>query len=459
MVESNTNFVAKKILSGWGRYPAHETVLKRPESLAALKECLTFPGIDSSLGRGVGRSYGDAAVNPGGQTILMERLNRMLAFNEKTGILCCEPGVTIEGLINTFLPRGWFPAVVPGTKFVTIGGAIASDIHGKNHHCDGTFCNSVKSFKLLCANKQVVDCSQEKNSDLYWATIGGMGLTGIITEVELALQKVPTSYIKSLTVKAKNLDETLAVFDRFEPDYQYSAAWIDCLSAKNSLGRSVLFFGNHAQMSDLTPQQKSAPFLLPKSCQYEVMFDSPSQVLNKFSIAAFNQFYWMMHAKQFEEKVVNCLRFFFPLDKLRSWNRLYGKNGFVQYQCVLPLLAGRESLITLLQLLTVEKREVFLAVLKRFGAEKGLLSFPTPGYTLTLDMPVRDDLLPFITRLNQIVCNSGGRVYLAKDAYLTPQDFRSMYPNYPKWLAIKNKIDPDNLFRSALSDRLQLGLP
>jgi decaprenylphospho-beta-D-ribofuranose 2-oxidase len=448
---------ASSLTTGWGRYPACTTVLRRPESSAALNECLKSLEFNSSLARGLGRSYGDAAVNPDGQTILMERMNRMLMFDESNGIVRCEPGVTIQDLIETFLPRGWFPAVVPGTKHVTVGGAIAGDIHGKNHHCDGTFCNSVRSFKLLCANGQLVDCSQENNTDLFWATAGGMGLTGLITEVEFALQKIPSSYIQSLTVKAKDLDEALAAFDRFEAGYQYSAAWIDCLSSNRSLGRSVLFFGNHAQLNDLTPQQKTAPFYLPVRADFEIMFDAPSHLLNKFSGRAFNEFYWMMHTNSQENKLVNCLGFFFPLDRLGSWNRLYGRKGFVQYQCVLPLLDGRESLIKLLQLLAQEKQDVFLAVLKRFGAEHGLLSFPKPGYTLTLDMPVTDSLFPFITRLNQVVCSSGGRVYLAKDAFLKPDEFRSMYPHYSQWLSIKNKIDPNNMFRSALSDRLNLG--
>jgi FAD/FMN-containing dehydrogenase len=451
------NELARTTISGWGRYPKLETLLRRPDSLASLQDQLADSGTHSSIARGLGRSYGDTAVNPFGQTILMQGLNRILGFDETTGTLCCEAGVTLEQIIDRFLPRGWFLHVVPGTKYVTLGGAIANDIHGKNHYCDGTFCQAVKSFKLLCANGQIVNCSCADNSDIYWATIGGMGLTGVITQVELVLRRVPSAYINSFTVKAKDLDGTLAAFENFESDYQYTAAWIDCLGSNRSLGRSIIFFGNHAQMNDLPAQQRLSPFYLPINAQYEMTFDLPNRFLNRYSIATFNKLYWLMHQAKPEKSLVNCLKFFFPLDRLQSWNRLYGRKGFIQYQCVLPWAVGRESLLRILQLQADENQEVFLAVLKRLGDEHGFLSFPKKGYTLAIDLPVSDSLLPFIARLNQIVTESGGRVYLAKDAYMKPDEFRSMYPHYPQWRSIKNQIDPENLFRSALSDRLQLG--
>jgi FAD/FMN-containing dehydrogenase len=451
------NFSSKTALAGWGRYPTVETVLERPESLSGLEQSLKLTQVlDKRLARGLGRAYGDAAVNGNGTTILMERLNRMLAFDAERGIVIVEPGVTIEEMINTFLPRGWFPLVVPGTKFVTVGGAIAADIHGKNHHREGSFVNCVRSFKLKIASGETVECSRTKNADLFWATFGGMGLTGFVTEAEIKLQRVTTAYIKTHTIRTNNLDETLACFDKLESQYQYSVAWIDCLAANKALGRSIVMFGNHAELEDLKRAQLKNPFKIMAKRSISVFLDLPQFVMNRLSIGAFNQLFWSSHFQKERRRLVSYNPYFFPLDVLSSWNRLYGKKGFVQYQCVVPLKAGQENLKKMLELSAKHGMSSFLAVLKRFGPEQGLLSFPKPGYTLTLDMPVKDGLFEFIDELNQLVMQCDGRVYLAKDSYLTPEHFRSMYPNYSKWLKVKRAVDPQNLFSSALSERLEL---
>jgi len=445
---------SKTLVSGWGKYPAYETILSRPESISSLKSSLNAD--KPLLARGFGKSYGDAAVNPFGLTVLMERLNRILSFRNESGVVKCESGVTIADLIHTFLPQGWFPLVVPGTQQITIGGAIASDIHGKNHHRDGSFSQAVKGFSILLANGDIVNCSREDNADLFWATVGGMGLTGFILDVELSLQKVSSSYINSNLLKGRDLEHTLQLFDRLEPKYQYSVAWLDCLAPAKQLGRSILFFGNHAQFADLSPNEKASPFPSFSSGQLSVPFDMPSGLLNNTSISLFNQLYWLGHQQNENSRIIDCMKFFFPLDKLGSWNRFYGRKGFTQYQCVVNLSNGQEILTKILTLSAKHNMSSFLTVLKRFGPETGILSFPKSGYTLTLDLPISEGLLSFINSLNELVISGEGRVYLAKDAYLSPEYFKTMYPNYKKWQAIKSKFDPNQIFRSALSDRIGL---
>jgi FAD/FMN-containing dehydrogenase len=448
--------ILEQPLSGWGRYPIVKSYLQRPEKVASLAEIVRETTDRSILARGSGRSYGDAALNPKGDTILTEGLNRILAFDEQSGILHCEAGVTIKEILEIFLPQGWFPAVTPGTKFVTVGGAVAFDVHGKNHHLDGSFSRYVQSLKLILASGQVLQCSPQENSDIFWATIGGMGLTGIIIEVEFALRPIQTAYIQSYNLKAKNLDEVIALFNQYEPQYQYSVAWIDCLTSGDSLGRSILMLGNHAQIDDLNQKQRLTPLQIKSKPRFKVPFDLPAGLLNRYTMSNFNTLYYTRQRSMQAHSVVDYDSFFYPLDFLWDWNRLYGKRGFVQYQFVVPLETSREALLQVLQLCSQKGWGSFLAVLKRLGSETAWLSFPMPGYTLALDMPVKPGLWEFLDQLDQVVIQHGGRVYLAKDARLGPAAFRAMYPNFPKWLEVKLKVDPHNRFSSVLSQRLQI---
>ena len=440
-------------LSGWGKYPVIKSCLQRPEKMASVKNIVREA--TSLLGRGLGRSYGDASLNSQGTTLLTQRLNRMLWFDEKTGELCCEAGVSIAEILEVFVPRGWFPPVTPGTKFVTIGGAVASDVHGKNHHRDGSFSNHVNFIKLTLASGETVQCSRQENSDLFWATVGGMGLTGIITEVSFTLQPIETAYIKSHNIKAKNLADTFALFDEFEPQYQYSVAWIDCLASGDSLGRSILMLGNHARTDDLTLQRSEALEIEPKS-KLKVPFDFPSALLNRHTMGMFNQLYYAKQRSWDVKSIVNYDSFFYPLDSILDWNKLYGKRGFIQYQCVFPTDVSQEALTKVLQMCSQQGWGSFLAVLKRFGSQSGWLSFPMPGYTLTLDMAVKPGLWEFLNLLDEVVIHYGGRVYLAKDARLSAASFRQMYPKFPQWLEVKSRVDRDNRFTSVLSQRLQI---
>ncbi len=450
------NSVREVALSGWGRYPVVKTYLQRPEKISSFKDIIQESQDGTVLPKGAGRSYGDAALTPKGFTVITERLNRMLAFDQQTGVLCCEAGVTIEEILEVFVPRGWFPAVTPGTKFVTVGGAVAFDVHGKNHHRDGSFSHYVQSLKLILASGETVHCSRNYNSELFWATVGGMGLTGIITEVEFSLRPIQTAYIRSLSIKAKNLDEAIALFHQYEQQYQYSAAWIDCLASGESLGRSILTFGNHAESKNLDREQQAKPLDVKPKRRFTVGFDLPTGLLNRYTMNRFNAFYYNRQCSRFAYSVVDYDSFFYPLDFLWNWNRLYGRRGFIQYQCVLPTEVSREALVKILELSSQKGWGSFLGVLKRLGQQEGWLSFPISGYTLALDIPLKPGLWKFLDELDQIVIHYGGRVYLAKDARLSSESFRKMYPSFPKWLEVKSKVDPHNLFSSALSKRLQI---
>lgn len=443
-------------LSGWGRYPHAETSLFRPDRVASLDTLLVHQK-SSLIARGLGASYGDAAVNGAGGTVLTQRLNRFLGFDPDTAVLSCEAGVTMEDLLHYLLPRGMFPPVSPGTKYVTLGGCVACDIHGKNHHRSGSIAAHLIDLHVLTAAGVRVRCSREERPDLFWATIGGMGLTGIITELRLRLARVETPYLAVDYDRAENLDALLRLFDD-DQRYTYSVAWLDCLAGGRSLGRGVLMRANPLEGADATARG------LPRhrwrtARRLTVPFGLPSVLFNPVTVGAFNALFYHRHPAQSRGVAVHYDPYFYPLDRLRQWNRLYGRRGFLQYQCVVPFESGRESLIRILEAVVQDRRASFLAVLKRFGAADPaqMLSFPRAGYTLALDI-VRDagPVFPFLDELDEIVVRSGGRVYLAKDARLSPDCFRAMYPEADAWLAVKRRVDPENRFRSDLAARLGL---
>ena len=441
-------------LSGWGRYPVVESQVHRPEKRSTLRELLQT-GETPLLARGAGRSYGDAALNAAGDTVLADRLNRMISFNPETGVLRAEAGVRLRGILTTFVPRGWFLPVTPGTKEVTLGGAVAFDVHGKNHHRDGGFSNFVREIELLTANGEVVTCGPGQNEDLFWATVSGAGLTGIITEVALELRPIETAYVAERTLKAQDLDDAFALFEEHEPDYLYSVAWIDCLASGNNLGRSHLMFGRHATPGELTTKQRRDPLGYEPDHLASLPFDLPEGVLSEYTVKAFNQLYYARQRTRDKRAVVGIDPFFYPLDAIDDWNRMYGESGFVQFQCVLPMEESYEGLKEILAEVQESGLASFLAVLKRMGPpDGGMLTFPMRGYTLALDIPRREGLEPLLRDLHAITARRGGRVYLAKDAYLRPDTFRVMYPALEEWLEVKRRVDPDNRFTSAQAQRL-----
>jgi decaprenylphospho-beta-D-ribofuranose 2-oxidase len=446
-------------VSGWGRVPAAETELFRPERSRSLDALLARGG--TLVARGLGRSYGDASFNSAGATVLMERLNRFVSFDEATGVVDCEAGVTFVDLLDHFVPRGFFPPVTPGTRYVTVGGALACDVHGKNHHVDGSFARHVLDFDLLTASGEIVGCDRERNTDLFRATVGGMGLTGIVTRVRFTLQRMETAYIAADYERAANLDDALRQFEADDERYRYSVAWIDCLARGRSLGRSVLIRGNAASAETVARAGVRAPLRATRSrsLPLRVPFEAPGWLLNRHSVGAFNALYYRLQPAAARGRVVHYEPFFYPLDSIGNWNRLYGRRGFVQYQLLLPQAAGRNGLREALRIVSAAGAPGFLAVLKRFGdvAPEGLLSFPGAGYTLALDVPWRGERTEaLLAALDRVVLGAGGRLYFAKDARLGREHVGAMYPHLAQWQSIRRRIDPDGRFSSDLGRRLGL---
>jgi FAD/FMN-containing dehydrogenase len=449
-----TEAVNTQTLSGWGRFPREECHVYRPEKRISLERIFTEDNQPDYIARGLGRSYGDPALNRDGGVISFARLNRILEFDEESGVVNCEAGVTFPDLLDTFLPRGFFIPVTPGTKFITVGGAIANDVHGKNHHRDGSFGHSLISFEMLLVGGEVVACSREENADLFWATVGGIGLTGILLTARFRLRRVESAYIVVDYQKTRDLDGVLSAIDEDDEKYQYSVAWIDCLARGRNLGRAVLMRGNHASASSLPPG-RSDPFVMKDKFKPTVPFDLPQILLNSVTMGAFNKLYYALSSGK-QGRLADCDSYFFPLDVIHNWNRGYGKRGFVQYQVTVPL-TERQGLVELLESVSASGRASFLAVLKKFGpGNDGLLSHPFEGYTLTMDFAVNDALPEFLQGLDAITLNHGGRLYLAKDAVMSPDTFNAMCPRRDEFLAVKNRVDPENRLSSSLARRIGL---
>ncbi|MCS7078966.1 MAG: FAD-binding oxidoreductase [Chloracidobacterium sp.] len=444
-------------LASWGRFPVAATEVLRPARQADLAALVGESPYMTLIGRGYGRSYGDAALNTGGGVVEQIRLDRLLAFDESTGVLVAEAGVRLKDILDVFAPRGWFLPVTPGTKYVSLGGALACDIHGKNHHCDASFSNHVEWFELLTADGSVRRCSKTEHADLFWATAGGMGLTGFVLTVALKLRRIETAYIGVDYVRTRDLDETLERCEAEDHRYRYAVCWIDCLARGKHLGRSVLMRGDHLTVEDLPAGLRSRPLALPRKREIAVPFSFPNGVINPLTVKAFNTVFYHKHPRFKSGVVVDFDSYFYPLDAVLEWNRVYGRRGFIQYQPVLPLETSRTTLVKILEVLGRAKIASFLAVLKRFGPQDGLLSFPMPGYTLALDIPMTGAHPPAVLDdLDELVVQAGGRIYLGKDARLKPRYLEAMYPRLAEWRRIKQAVDPQGLFSSDLSRRVGL---
>jgi FAD/FMN-containing dehydrogenase len=444
---------AVRALSGWGRFPVETCRLFRPEKRASLAEILSSGQETSYIARGLGRSYGDAALNRDAGVIGMERLNRLIAFDPNSGVLECEAGVSLAEILEFFLPRGFFLPVTPGTKFVTLGGAIAQDVHGKNHHRVGAISTFILDFQLLTPAGDLLTCSPDHNPDVFWATLGGGGLTGLVVSARIRLQPVETAYVLVDYLKAAHLEEAIAAMAESDHLYEFSVAWIDCLARGSALGRSILMRANPALRSDL-PRDDSDPLSPRRRLQNSLPFDLPSGILNSISVRAFNALFYQRH-RTISNQLVDFESFFYPLDFIHHWNRMYGGRGFVQYQLAFPLETSAAGLAHVLQRVSESGRGSFLGVLKRFGkADEGLLSFPFPGYTLALDLPVTDGLVPFLQNLDSVILRHGGRLYMAKDAATTAESFSAMYPRLDEFRAVKARLDPKNRFSSSLARRV-----
>ena len=441
-------------LSGWGRYPVLDCRLEHLRGREGLPDLLERS--PTLIARGNGRSYGDAALNPD-LTLSMLKMDRMQSFDEETGLLTCEAGVLLADILDVFVPRGWFPPVVPGTKFVTVGGMIAADVHGKNHHRDGSFGAHVESLLLMTADGETRTCSRAENADLFCATLGGMGLTGVILSASFRLKPIETAFVMEETLAAQDLDETMASFEA-SANWPYSMAWVDCQARGKKRGRSLLTRGRFMERHALLPRLMSDPLRPVIARQFTVPVNAPAMLLNRLTIRVFNEWYYRRGAMLSRARFVPFDRFFFPLDRLREWNHLYGRHGFAQYQCVLPKGESSTGVQALFDRISTLGQDPFLAVLKLFGpAGEGLLSFPMEGYTLTLDFPIRTDTPALLATLDEIVYRNGGRIYLAKDACSTPERVRQGYPQHDTFNAIRTEAaGPVHKFASALSQRLVL---
>lgn len=440
-------------LSGWGRYPVVDCEVEHVRRWDRLAELVRGEG--TLIARGNGRSYGDAALNPN-RTLSMLAMDRMLAFDGATGMLTCEAGVLLSDILATFVPRGWMPPVVPGTASVTVGGMIAADVHGKNHHQDGSFGRHVESLELLPGDGDVLRCSRSHNPAAFFATIGGMGLTGVVVSASFRMKRVETGYLRSETFATADLDATMALFDDSR-DWPYSVAWIDSLARGGRMGRSVLTRAAFVDRAALPPRFAAAPFAAGRHATLAVPDVVPSSLLG-FSAKAFNALYYGLGRARSGSRLVDHGSYFFPLDRLAEWNRLYGAAGFVQYQCVLPKGESERGLRELLDCVAAAGQGSFLAVLKLLGEEgEGMMSFPMEGYTLALDIPVRPGLAEMMDALDEITHARGGRVYLAKDACSSPSRLSAGYQRLDAFRSIRDSLQGgDSKFASALSERLGL---
>jgi len=429
-------------ISGWGGYPTQEAQVITPLSLSAYKASLQHH--PSVIARGMGRSYGDSA---NAATVLQTAYcDHFIAFDAATGVLTVEAGVTLRDILKITVTHGWFLPVTPGTSFVTVGGAIASDVHGKNHHVAGTFGQRVLSINMLLGTGEVVTTSPTQLPDLFQATCGGMGLTGVILTATIQLIPIKSAYITQKTIKAGSIEEACEAFEA-NSSSAYSVAWIDCLSTGKHLGRSVLMLGEHSDNGGLGLKIKD-PISIP--------IHTPAALLNSMTMRAFNGAYWAK-ASNNKTQTVPLLPYFYPLDAIGGWNKLYGKAGFVQYQCVLPKADGVANMRKILTQIAQSGAGSFLAVLKQFGpANQNLLSFPIEGYTLALDFKMSPYVIDLLLRLDDMVADMSGRVYLTKDALMREVSFKTTYPKWQEFEAVRQKYGAIGKFASAQSKRLGL---
>ncbi|GMT41842.1 MAG: FAD-linked oxidase [bacterium] len=434
-------------ISNWGNYPRIEAELKSFSTVKQLEPIIRDTG--ELIARGFGSCFGDSSLNKNITSPLS--FNRMLSLDENAGTLTCEAGTGFDEILEVLVSRGWFLPVTPGTKFVTLGGAIAADVHGKNHHAAGSFSRHVVSMDVMLYDGSVVSCSRDNNPDLFRTTCGGFGLTGIILRATFGLKKIESAYIKQETAAAKDLSEMMDLFEA-SSDSAYSAAWLDCLNAKSGdAGRGVMITGEHATRDEV--QFATEPPPSPKIKKMTVPFKIPRLALNGYTAGVFNNIYYKRMSRK-SPAIVNYNSFFYPVDGVNSWNRIYGKRGFVQYQFVLPKDRSKNGLKKMLGKITNGGPGAYLAVLKIFGKQESFISFPMEGYTLALDFPVTRKIFGFLKELDKIVLDFGGRLYLAKDARMNSEMFSKSYENSEKFIELKHGFDPVQRFQSLQSKRL-----
>lgn len=425
----------------WGMYPQIENTVFKFDKEATLARLITEH--DELIAYGNGRSYGDSALNQ--KIIHVKPYDYFIDFDPEGGLLHVQAGALLSEILEAFVPRGWFLSVTPGTKLITVGGAIASDVHGKNHHIAGCFSQCVEEFRIMPADGKIVNCTRETTPELFKATCGGQGLTGIILDAKIRLKRINSKHIDQTTIKTLNLEETFDAFETYK-ESPYSVAWIDCLAGDSEMGRCLLMTGdfmNDGQLDYRNKRNLSVPFNFPKLA------------LNKWSVRAFNTLYHGKTGKKISRKKVDIDAFFYPLDAIGNWNRIYGKSGFTQYQFILPKATSFEGLKEVLRTVAASGKGSFLAVLKLYGpANDNYLSFPMEGYSLTLDFKIEKGLFELLDRLDEIVLRHNGRIYLAKDARIKKEIFEQGYPHIDTFRNFRKENGMDRIFQSLQSKRV-----
>ena len=430
-------------ITSWGNYPVVDSQSLNYTGSTQLKDILsTYTDL---IARGNGRSYGDSALSK--NIIHVKPHNLFLDFDEANGLLHVQAGVTLAEMLEVIVPRGWFLKITPGTKLITVGGAIASDVHGKNHHNAGCFSECIEFFNLMIPSGEVVKCSHEENIELFRASCGGMGLTGVILDAKISLKRINSKYINQTTIKTKNLKETFSVFERYQ-NAPYSVAWIDCLAKGRGLGKCLLMVGDFSKDGNHSYQPKS---------NLVIPFNFPGFVLNKLTVKLFNWLYYGKVLKKISRQQVDIDAFFYPLDAIGHWNRIYGKKGFTQYQIILPKETSEAGLTEILKKIAASGKGSFLAVLKLYGkANNNYLSFPIEGYSLALDFKIESNLFKLLDALDKIVLEYGGRVYLAKDVRVSQSVFEQSYPQHGAFKALRTQYQMQKKFNSLQSTRIGL---
>jgi decaprenylphospho-beta-D-ribofuranose 2-oxidase len=434
-------------LTGWGKSHHATCQAARPERWRDAVATVLESDSKGILAFGAGRSYGDTGLNDGGRAVLCERLNRILAFDETTGEVVVEPGVTFRDLLEVFLPRGYLATVSPGTAFATIAGAVANDVHGKNHEAVGSFGHHVRWVELLLPSGDVVRASPEERPELFAATIGGIGLTGILLAICFTMTRVPSNAVALREERVRDLDTFLEALQNKGAKAHYSVGWIDALAGGRSLGRGILETAESS--NDGIAERKRKTRVVPLDC--------PAFLLNRWSVKAFNTLYYRRFASRERRRRLPYGQFLYPLDALLDWNRLYGARGFHQFQCVVPFDAGTTALRQLLDTVRAGRNASPLAVLKTLGrAGLGHLSFPMPGYTLAVDLPRKQGVEDLLAKLVAITLDHGGRIYLAKDSCLSAEGFAKMYPKLDRFRSVLAAVDPDRRMASDMARRLRI---
>ena len=428
-------------LHSWGNYPKIKNRAFSFDQDERLKNIIN--GLEELIPYGNGRSYGDSALSK--NNIKVKQHNFFLNFDKVNGLLHVQAGVLLSDILDTFVPRGWFLKITPGTKQITVGGAIASDVHGKNHHVEGCFSECIEMFNLMLPYGEVIKCSKQENTELFKATCGGMGLTGVILDAKISLKKINSKYIDQTNIKTRNLKETFEAFEKYK-DKHYSVAWIDCLAKGDELGKCLLMVGDFNDDGKLDYQTEK---------KLNIPFNLPSFVLNRLSVKFFNFLYYRKVKDKISKQKVDIDTFFYPLDAIDNWNRIYGENGFTQYQFILPKKTSYDGLEEILKSISNSGKGSFLAVLKLYGqANDNYLSFPMEGYSLALDFKIEKGLFGFLDKLDEIVLKHGGRIYLAKDVRVSKAVFEQGYPQINKFRALRIKYKMNEKFNSLQSRRI-----